>query len=175
MRIELWVILITSFFILNAYHDNYYLNIFKKYKKYIQMVFYAFIGLTIYILFKRNPKQSKELVTQAHTFLKYLPIDKTAVNLVNPMLSSCDNTNITSVQKIMSSGKTSTKRSVSETKKKWVASQQNWKCGECNEQLPAWFEVDHITRLVDGGTNDVNNLVAYCRSCHGKKTMMENL
>ena len=42
------------------------------------MVFYAFIGLiTIYILFKGNPKQSKELVTQAHACLKYLPIDKT--------------------------------------------------------------------------------------------------
>ena len=40
--------------------------------------------------------------------------------------------------------------------------------------LPAWFEVDHVVRLADGGTNDVDNLVAYCRSCHGKKTMMEN-
>ena len=175
MRIELWIIVITLFFIYNAYHDNYFLKLYSANKKYVQMIFYAFLGLTIYLLFKRNPKQSKELVSQAHTFLKYLPIDKTAVHLVNPILSSCDNENIHSVQKLTSSGKHSNKRSVSETKKKWVASQQNWKCGNCKEQLPAWFEVDHITRLADGGTNDVDKLVAYCRSCHGKKTMMENL
>lgn len=175
MRIELWIIMLTTFFIINSYYDNYFLNIFKKYKKYIQMIGYAFVGLTIYLLFKRNPQQSKELVSQAHTFLKYLPIDRNAINLVNPILSSCENENPQSINRIISSGKTSTKRSVSETKKKWVASEQHWKCGECKEQLPAWFEVDHIIRLADGGTNDVNNLVAYCRSCHGKKTMMENM
>ena len=67
------------------------------------------------------------------------------------------------------------KRSVSETKKKYVASQQEWKCGECNEKLPAWFEVDHIKRLDRGGSNEINNLVALCRNCHGKKTAMENM
>jgi len=68
-----------------------------------------------------------------------------------------------------------TKRSVSETKKKFVASRQNWKCGDCNEQLSAWFEVDHKVRLEYGGSNHVDNLVALCRECHGRKTTMENL
>jgi 5-methylcytosine-specific restriction endonuclease McrA len=175
MRLELWIIVITSFFIFNSYYDNYFLRQYKFYKKYIQILVYGFIGMTVYILFKRNPKQSRELVSQAATFLKYLPIDKTAVNLVNPILSSCDNENITATNRIMKSGNGTNKRSVSETKKKWVASHQNWKCGDCAEQLPAWFEVDHITRLADGGSNDVDNLIAYCRTCHGKKTMMENL
>ena len=87
-----------------------------------------------------------------------------------------------SEQKIMSSGSTNgnsgavkTKRSVSETKKKFVAARQGWKCGDCQEQLNAWFEVDHITRLEYGGTNNVDNLVALCRDCHGKKTAFENL
>lgn len=71
-------------------------------------------------------------------------------------------------------GKT-TKRSVSETKKKYVASQQDWKCNGCNQQLNAWFEVDHKVRLDQGGGNEVDNLVALCRECHGKKTAMENL
>ena len=35
------------------------------------------------------------------------------------------------------------KRSVSETKKKYVASQQGWKCAGCSSQLDATFEVDH--------------------------------
>jgi 5-methylcytosine-specific restriction endonuclease McrA len=80
-----------------------------------------------------------------------------------------------SVDKIQQSGKKSTKRSVSETKKKYVASNQNWKCGDCKKQLTAWFEVDHKIRLEYGGSNHVDNLVAMCRECHGKKTAMENM
>jgi 5-methylcytosine-specific restriction endonuclease McrA len=68
-----------------------------------------------------------------------------------------------------------TKRSVSETKKKFVASRQNWHCGDCQEQLSAWFEVDHKMRLEYGGSNHIDNLVALCRECHGKKTTIENL
>lgn len=91
-----------------------------------------------------------------------------------------------SEQKIMSSGSANgsanpdsgvvkTKRSVSETKKKFVAARQGWKCGDCQEQLNAWFEVDHKVRLEYGGSNHVDNLVALCRDCHGKKTTIENL
>jgi len=78
-------------------------------------------------------------------------------------------------QRILNSGKKSTKRCVSETKKKFVASQQGWVCGDCGNKLPAWFEVDHRIRLDSGGTNHVDNLVALCRDCHGKKTAFENL
>jgi len=84
----------------------------------------------------------------------------------NNMGSSSDNTGI---------GFGKTKRSVSETKKKFVASRQNWGCGDCKKQLNAWFEVDHKTRLEHGGSNHVDNLVALCRECHGKKTTIENL
>lgn len=71
--------------------------------------------------------------------------------------------------------KPGTKRSVSETKKKFVASRQGWKCGGCGQQLNAWFEVDHKIRLEYGGSNHIDNLVAMCRECHGEKTTMENL
>jgi 5-methylcytosine-specific restriction endonuclease McrA len=77
--------------------------------------------------------------------------------------------------KILSSGRNSNKRSVSETKKKFVASRQNWRCGKCDKQLSAWFEVDHKIRLEYGGDNHIDNLVALCRECHGEKTAMENL
>ena len=91
------------------------------------------------------------------------------------------------INKMMSSGGTSatngsgsgsgmkaTKRSVSESKKKFVAAQQSWRCGDCKRQLPSWFEVDHRIRLENGGSNAVDNLVALCRDCHGKKTAFEN-
>lgn len=77
-----------------------------------------------------------------------------------------------SERRILNSGKNSSKRSVSETKKKYVAAQQGWKCGDCQRQLPAWFEVDHVIALEHGGSNHVDNLVALCRDCHGKKTAM---
>jgi hypothetical protein len=72
------------------------------------------------------------------------------------ILSSGSNTGASSCAK-------ATKRSVSETKKKYVAAQQGW------------FEVDHKIRLDNGGSNSVDNLVALCRDCHGKKTAFENL
>lgn len=75
----------------------------------------------------------------------------------------------------LGNGVKKTKRSVSETKKKFVASRQNWKCGDCHEQLSAWFEVDHKVRLEYGGSNHIDNLVALCRECHGRKTTIENL
>ena len=77
--------------------------------------------------------------------------------------------------RLLQSGKRATKRSVSETKKKYVAARQSWTCGDCQNQLSAWFEVDHKVRLEYGGSNHIDNLVALCRECHGKKTAMENL
>jgi hypothetical protein len=78
-------------------------------------------------------------------------------------------------KRVLNSGKGSSKRSVSETKKKYVAAQQGWKCGDCQRQLPAWFEVDHVIALEHGGSNHIDNLVALCRDCHGKKTAMSFL
>ena len=65
--------------------------------------------------------------------------------------------------------------SVSGTKKKWVAAAQHWTCKHCHQELNAWFEVDHVIPLFMGGNNEVNNLVAMCRECHGKKTLQDNL
>jgi 5-methylcytosine-specific restriction endonuclease McrA len=66
-------------------------------------------------------------------------------------------------------------RSVSGTKKKWVAAAQHWTCKHCHQELNAWFEVDHVVPLFMGGSNEVNNLAAVCRECHGKKTLQDNL
>jgi len=63
-----------------------------------------------------------------------------------------------------------TKRKVTEKTKKITASNQKWKCLHCNSMLDYTYEIDHIIPLYKGGTNDVNNLQALCRNCHGKKT-----
>jgi 5-methylcytosine-specific restriction endonuclease McrA len=98
----------------------------------------------------------------------------------NPIINMFSNSSEDKRQRVQEnrmaqSGKKSTKRSVSETKKKYVAARQDWRCGDCNNQLTAWFEVDHKIRLEYGGSNHIDNLVALCRECHGKKTTIENL
>lgn len=70
---------------------------------------------------------------------------------------------------------TSKIRKVSDQLKKLVASQQRWNCKKCKNILDATYEVDHILALEDGGNNDIHNLQALCRNCHGKKTMEDNI
>ena len=192
MRFELVIMLIAGFLMANIYTDGKYMNMLVSWKKYYQMAGVAFAALMFYILIKKNPLRAREIVSTSNDYIKYLPIDKNASNIISPILdfttkqgfmSSNENYPImnmgsstqVSEDRIMNSGKKATKRSVSETKKKFVASRQSWKCGGCQKQLPAWFEVDHKIRLEYGGSNHVDNLVAMCRDCHGRKTAMENL
>ncbi len=193
MKIELLIVAFTVFFVLNVYYDNALLDKLKGYKKYGQMLMYGFVGLSLYLIVKKDPNQTQSMLSQASNFVKYLPIDRNASQMLTPILNfsgtSSDVQNnynpygqiqgqqqlTPRQQRIMTSGRNSTKRSVSETKKKWVASQQNWACAHCKNKLPAWFEVDHKLRLEYGGTNEVNNLEALCRDCHGRKTASENL
>jgi 5-methylcytosine-specific restriction endonuclease McrA len=196
MRIEIILFLIAGFIMANIYTDGKYMKLALSWKKYYQMAAVAFGALFIYYVIKKNPLQAKDIIVASNDYVKYLPIDKNTSNMISPILdftakqnfsggNDSDNRHpILPMQRnpqhraenvMMQSGKKATKRSVSETKKKFVASRQNWKCGECQKQLNAWFEVDHIKRLEYGGDNHIDNLVALCRECHGKKTTIENL
>jgi hypothetical protein len=203
MRIEILLFLIAAFVIANIYTDGKYMKVLFSWKKYYQMAGVAFAAFMLYILIKRNPMRAQDIVSASNEYIKYLPIDKNTSDIISPILDFTSkhnfvpsSTNYNSVDgdnsqfyytviampnqsnaenKLMNSGKKSTKRSVSETKKKFVASRQNWKCGDCQQQLNAWFETDHKIRLEYGGSNHIDNLVALCRECHGKKTTIENL
>lgn len=194
MKLELFIFGITGFLLYNAYHDGKYSKIFVSWKKYIQMATIALVGISLYLMIKKNPLQSKNLLLYANNAVKYMPIDKSSLDMISPIFDFTQqktgfmesfhsnlNPNIDiesqppQERRMMRSGSKTTKRSVSETKKKYVASNQNWQCGDCGKQLNAWFEVDHKIRLEHGGGNDVGNLIALCRDCHGKKTAMENM
>ena len=62
------------------------------------------------------------------------------------------------------------KRTVNSSVKKFIASNQKWKCKNCNNILDHTYEIDHIEPLFKGGSNTNENLQALCRNCHGKKT-----
>jgi len=196
MRFELVLLLVVVGLCFHIHTDGKYTKQLFHYKKYYQMAGIVIGAFVLYVLFKKNPIHAKNIIMTSNDYLKYLPVDKNTTSMLSPILdftsrnsfaqeggqypvvrmpSPNDGRQQNSTQRMMHSGKKSTKRSVSETKKKFVASRQNWKCGDCSEQLNAWFEVDHKTRLEYGGSNHVDNLLALCRECHGKKTTIENL
>lgn len=182
MRIELYFLIITSLIIYNIHTDGKYLKTLMSWQKYYKMAGVTFAAYLLYWLIKKDPTNASNIMKASNEYLKYMPVDKDAKNIISPFLNFTDNSNmggndrnLQSENTILRSGKKGTKRSVSETKKKYVASNQGWVCGDCQKQLTAWFEVDHKIRLEYGGSNHVNNLVALCRECHGKKTAMENM
>jgi HNH endonuclease len=204
MRIEIVIFIIAGFIMYNIYTDGRLLKHALSYKKYYQMAGVAVGAFVLYWLIRKNPHQTRNIITTTNDYIKYLPVDRNATSIISPILDFTArseysnqyqtglgvgggggpegeyNYPITSMsspgeERIMRSGMKATKRSVSETKKKFVAARQNWRCENCTKQLPAWFEVDHKVRLEYGGSNHVDNLRALCRDCHGEKTAIENL
>jgi hypothetical protein len=183
--LELLVLAATVFFVVNAYYDGKYLKQLQTWKKYYQMIFYGLLGLGIFWMLKKDPNKSKNMFSSANQFIRTMPINRGASQILMPFLDMTEpalglagnqfglSGGVGGVGGLGGLGGTKTKRSVSETKKKYVASQQNWKCGECGSQLNHTYEVDHRVRLEYGGSNEVENLVALCRNCHGNKTAME--
>lgn len=172
MNINLIILLITGGLLYNTYYENFLFKSFEKYKKYYKMGLIVIAALGFYIIISKNPLNGYNTIRAAQQYINVLPMDKNSKDFLKPFMSLSPEEK--AIQQLVSPSRTN-KRSVSETKKKFVASNQNWKCGDCKEQLKAWFEVDHIKRLDQGGSNDVDNLVALCRNCHGKKTSMENI
>lgn len=192
MRFELVILLITGLIIANMYTEGKYVKTLLSFKKYYKMIGVAFVGLALCWLFRKNPNHAHVILNNSNEYIKYLPIDKNVTSMFAPLLNLSKqsqpmddkmfrggqpetNSRLFESGRTDPQGKKATKRSVSETKKKFVAARQNWHCGDCKNQLSAWFEVDHTVRLENGGSNHIDNLVALCRECHGKKTAIENL
>ena len=222
VKTEYIVFIITAVLIVNTYYDGHLIKMFQSNQKWIKMLTFGFVGLSLFMFLRRNPENSRQLFYHANDIIKYMPISKGTADMITPFF---DMTGVPppndggaiggaigggvggamsramgsamgvrtaqpiakpswgggppggtpAERRLLNSGKGSSKRSVSETKKKYVAAQQGWKCGDCQRQLPAWFEVDHVIALEHGGSNHIDNLVALCRDCHGKKTAMSFL
>ena len=179
MKTEVLLLIVVGFFVADTIYDGKYTKSLTKYKKHFRVTMIIFVAFSLYLFMKKNPNESHNMVNHLHGAIKYMPLDKHSKDFITPILAMNRKNNfIPPQQKRMlnsGGGKNGSTRSVSGTKKKYIAAAQEWKCNDCGEQLDAWYEVDHKVRLADGGSNHVSNLVALCRNCHGKKTTMESM
>ena len=204
MRKDLWILAATALAVANMYYDNKLAKRVMAWKKYYRMGGVALFGVLLFLFCRRNPSGSRALLENANDLVRLMPIDRGTSGLLRPVLRYTRGHGVgggvggggggggvgypsaspppmwTTQAPMMGADAAAaaaprTKRSVSETKKKFVASRQRWKCAHCAAILTAWFEVDHVRSLETGGTNEAENLVALCRNCHGKKTAMENM
>jgi len=174
MKAGLMILGITVFLVVNTYYDGKYTKMLSINQKYFKMAMFAFVGFSMYLLIKKNPKGSKSMLQHANALIKYMPVDRETADLISPIFdftnakNSMDsmtqsytayNDDTPQHKRMLNSGGNTTTRSVSETKKKYVAAQQGWKCNNCGTQLNHTFEVDHKVDLRYGGTNHVSNLV----------------
>lgn len=187
MKLEILLGIALVVVIYDTYHKHYYskmvLQLYKGFQQYYKPVGVVLGLFFLYLYLKQHPDKSPNFLYYANHMVKAMPLDRSMYTM-SPILDMTRGQG-ESVMETMNRttepvpkyplGVKPTKRSVSETKKKFVASQQNWKCQDCQQQLNAWYEVDHKIRLEYGGSNGVENLVALCRECHGKKTAMENM
>jgi 5-methylcytosine-specific restriction protein A len=196
MRIEILLFIITGAIVANIYTEGVYWKKLFQYKKYYQMGGAIMGSLFLYWMIKKNPGSAKELILSSNEYIKYLPVDRNVTSFIEPLIDFTTKqsyvndgysqpilamgpkgrTPLEQPREIRGQGETNRmKRSVSESKKKWIAAKQGWKCRECSTVLPATYEVDHIIRLQHGGSNEIDNLQALCPSCHRNKTMMETM
>ena len=134
-------------FILNEYYNNKVYSFMTKFYNCCRI----FIVVTPLLLVFLNPELLKDVL------VKFKGLDNKAPKHKNILKNNRIN------------------RNVSESKKKYVAANQEWKCKKCNQVLDATYEVDHVIPLYKGGDNDVSNLEALCRNCHGKKTLLDRI
>ena len=125
MKLGLLIFGITGFLMLNTYYDGKYTKMLKLGHKYFKMAMFGFIGISIYLFIKKNPDQSKSLLSHANDIIRYMPIDRNTADMVSPFFD------LTSMQqkmaatamppqtkRMMRSGLQANSRSVGETKKK---------------------------------------------------------
>ena len=57
------------------------------------MAMFAFVGFSMYLLIKKNPKGSKSMLQHANALIRYMPVDRETADLISPIF---DFTNVLS-------------------------------------------------------------------------------
>lgn len=198
MKFEVLLVAVIGAFLYDAYYcGGKYLRWIQSLRRYYKTAMYIAGAIFLYTLIKSGDRRANDVVYHGFNFLRALPLERSYVNGLSPVFdmtsgggsagpddegfmteinaSGVSRINPLFPARVPRRGMLATKRSVSEAKKRYVAASQNWQCANCQQLLNHTFEVDHKTRLEFGGSNDVSNLSALCRNCHGIKTARENI
>lgn len=161
-----FLFLIILLLVLKYFFDINYINSIYKWFKFLAII------ILLYLLYKYyDNKELKDSIIVSLNKIDKVPIDRTFKD-IDILVNSRDLKNVS--DDVPTSSKRF-KRNVTNGQKKYVASIQKWKCGHCDNLLDASYEIDHVLALYKGGTNELDNLIALCRNCHGIKTMKERL
>lgn len=148
---QLILIAVALFVIIVASNNSYFNTVNRLYRSFAKIPRLLFIVVSILSLLGIN-----NLIDKSH-INKYKVNEKTILN------------------KIVPNPEENGKRLVSDTTKKFVAAKQKWSCGMCGKMLDETYEVDHVTPLYKGGSNNMDNLMALDPICHRKKTNADRL
>jgi hypothetical protein len=177
MRIEIILFFITGLVVAHIYSEGKYIQLILKHKKYVQIAGVLVGAWFMYWMIRKNPASTKDWI---QTGKKYLPIDPQMRPWIDPFIDNITQfgnggtaTPLAELPPGVFPISQKTKRAVTESMKKIVASRQEWKCKSCNHILDHTYQIDHIKRLQFGGTNDLTNLQALCPNCHSSKTVTE--
>lgn len=147
-----------------------------KYKKclYCNKEFYTtksknkqrFCSLDCFHIYKRENKEKRYCVIcnkeLCHQNKKYCSITCMSINYQTILLKE-NNPNWKGIEKYRSTGLPTHIR-------KQVLKRDGYKCKKCGvvdwEQSPSLLHIHHIVPVVDGGTEDLDNLITLCIYCH---------
>ena len=85
MKFEFFLICVTTFIVMNIYHDGKYMKLLISWKKYYKMALVCFLSLSFYLFIKKHPRKSGELIQHSANYVKYMPLDRETSRLVNPI------------------------------------------------------------------------------------------
>lgn len=151
-----------------------------SWKRYGQAAMIALVGLGLLLLVNKPGADKMSMAQTATGIVSALPSSATT-QLISTGLGFVHSSPTPQASLIATeltpsgTSPTRVKRSVSEARKRAVAARQDWRCASCAEMLEATYEVDHVIELQDGGSNEMENLTALCRNCHGRKTLDQRL
>lgn len=176
----IFVLIVSVIIAVNRYFDNKFVSFFLSNRKYVEIGVVICCGILMFFIVKYYPEYTRYMLTHSKKYEHLLP--DTARNIFDfTSRHFGEDEDARHGQGVLDhnvwreKSTASTKRAVSANLKKQVAADQQWKCAICKNTLPANYEIDHITRLEYGGSNDYSNLQALCRNCHGTKTLQEDI
>ena len=176
MIYKILIISLLIFFINEYFFKDRLLTLVGVAHRYIKTFILILAMVAIFFSLKKETSMIGKLTTLSRINLnnpiKHISEILQETYLPNLNKETYKNNEIDKKYDVVSNTKNS-KRSVSETKKKVVAHNQDWKCDKCKMKLPPSFEVHHVKPLYNGGSNDIDNLKALCRNCHGSETVNE--